>query len=116
MRFQANRLFVSRIINFVSLTVLILGVNAAALGQRDSNHYKVEQLIAEGKRHFERGNYQTALDSFEHALSHCSTHYPEAYVGKGPAMQRNNWVETKRLSMHSKTHWIEVLKPRGYSC
>jgi len=74
MIFQANRLFVSRIINCLSLTVLLLCVNAAALGQRDSNHYEVDQLIAEGNRQIERGDYQRALDSFEHALRHCSAH------------------------------------------
>jgi tetratricopeptide (TPR) repeat protein len=86
MIFQANRLPFGRIIKCVSLTVLMIGVNAAALGQERSNHYKVEQLIAEGFRYIEKGDYQAALDSFDHAIYHCSVHYPRAYTGKGDVL------------------------------
>jgi tetratricopeptide (TPR) repeat protein len=88
MIFQTNRLSFDRVINCVSLTVLMICVNAAALGQNNSSHYKVEQLIAEGVRHVEKGHYQAALASFDHAIYHCSVHYPQAYVGKGGALQQ----------------------------
>jgi tetratricopeptide (TPR) repeat protein len=86
MIFRAKRLPFGRIINYVSLTVLMLGVNPAALGQQRSDHYKVEQLIAEGFRYMERGDAQAAFDSFDHAIYHCSVHYPRAYTGKGDAL------------------------------